>query len=247
MKGETLTTKKLVLITGSTGDVGSALRPYLQSDYRLRLHYRRRSPGALSADEESVQAEIEDFATVMQMVEGVDAIVHLAGERNAHAAWEEVRGANIDGTFNVFEAARRAGVPKVVFASTNHVMGMYDRDCAWPIHPEQPVRPDGYYGVSKAFGEALARYYADAFGISIICLRIGWVLERPHNETALRMWLSASDLGQLVHLSLETPLRFGVYYGVSNNKRRQWNIENARGQLGYNPVDDSEVFAAEIL
>ncbi|MBO0792688.1 MAG: NAD(P)-dependent oxidoreductase [Ktedonobacteraceae bacterium] len=238
------TTQKLVLITGATGDVGTALRPSLRYDYRLRLQYRRRPPTALALSEESVQANIEDFAAMMRVVDGVDAIIHLAAERSPQATWEEVRGPNIDGVYNVLEAARRAGVPKVIFASTNHVMGMYDREHNWPIHPEQPVRPDGYYGTSKAFGEALARYYVDEFALSVICLRIGWVLERPHNEMALRMWLSPRDLGQLVRLSLETSQRFGLYYGVSNNQRRKWSIENARSELGYNPVDDAELFAA---
>ncbi len=242
-----MTTKKRVLITGAAGDVGSALRLSMQHDYQLRLQYRQRSPSDLTAHEEGVQGEIEDFDAVMRMVEGVDAIVHLAAERSAFAEWKAVRGPNIDGTYNVFEAARRAEVPKVIFASSNHAMGMYDHEKAWPISPEQPVRPDGYYGVSKAFGEALARYYADAFGMSMICLRIGWVLNRPHNEMALRMWLSPRDLGQLVLLSLETSQRFGLYYGVSNNQRNKWNIENVRRELGYAPVDDSEDFAATIL
>lgn len=241
-----VTTHKKVLITGAAGDVGSALRPYLRHDYHLLLHYRQRPLSNLSANEEGVQAEIEDFDAVRRMVEGADAIVHLAAQRNAFAQWEDLRGPNIDGTYNIFEAARRAGVPKVIFASSNHAMGMYDRDMAWPIHPEQPVRPDGYYGVSKAFGEALARYYADEFGMSVICLRIGWVLDRPHNEMALRMWLSPRDLGQLVRCSVETTRHFGLYYGVSHNQRRKWDIENAYYELGYTPVDDSEIFASTI-
>lgn len=242
-----MTDKKRVLITGATGDVGSAMRPYLQDEYHLRLQYRQRPIVNLAAYEESVQGDIEDFDAVMRMVEGVDTIVHLAAERSSFAEWEAVRGPNIDGTYNVFEAARRAGVSKVIFASSNHAMGMYDSEKAWPIFPEQPVRPDGYYGVSKAFGEALARYYADAFGMSMICLRIGWVLDRPHNEMSLRMWLSPRDLGQLVRCSIETSQQFGLYYGVSNNQRRKWDIENVRRELGYAPVDDSEDFAATIL
>ena len=239
--------KKVVLLTGATGKVGKLLRPYLQQDYHLRLHTHQQSLGMLTPHEESVQADITDLAAVMPIVEGVDAIIHLAAQSSVYATWEQVRSPNIDGTYTVFEAARRAGVPKVIFATTNHVMGMYDRNQIWPIHPEQMVRPDSYYGVSKAFGEALARYYADAFGLSMICLRIGWALERPHNETALRMWLSPRDLGQLVLLSLETPQHFGIYYGVSNNQRRKWDIENARAELGYKPQDDSEVFASEII
>lgn len=247
MTADTAETRRLVLITGAAGDIGSALRPRLRDDYRLRLHYYRRPLEALAEGEEAVQADIQDLSAVERIVQGVDAVVHLAADRRVGAPWEDVRGANIDGTYNVYEAARRAGVSKVIFASTNHVMGMYDRDHAWPIHPDQPVRPDSYYGVSKAFGEALARYYADEFGMSMICLRIGWFLERPHNETSMWMWLSPDDTGRLTRCCLEAQVRFGTYYGVSNNRRLKWDIENARRELGYEPVDDSEVFAAEIL
>lgn len=242
-----MTEGKLVLVTGAAGRVGTWLRPSLRDHYRLRLQYHEQPVPDLTADEEAVQAEIEDLAQVEQIMPGVSAVVHLAGEPSPKASWEAVRGANIDGTYNVFEAARRAGVPRVAFATTNHVMGMYDRDRAWPIHPEQPVRPDSYYGVSKALGEALARYYADAFEMSVICLRIGWALDEPHNEQGLRMWLSPRDLGQLVRCSLETPRRFGIYYGVSNNTRCKWDISNARYELDYQPVDDSEVYAPRIL
>ncbi len=239
--------QKLVLITGASGRVGSFLRPALRPSYRLRLHQHRRRISSIAAGEEAVTADIQDLDAVMRLVQDVDAVVHLAGEAGARADWAAVRGPNIDGTYNVFEAARRAGVGRVIFASTNHVMGMYDRDHAWPIRPEQPVRPDGYYGVSKALGEALARLYADAFGMSMICLRIGWVLERPHGEQGLRMWLSPRDLGQLVRCSLEASVRFGLYYGVSNNRRAKWDISNAGRELGYHPEDDSELFAANIL
>ena len=239
--------RKLVLITGASGSVGSFLRPTLRPFYRLRLQQHRRRISPVAAGEEAVSADIQDLDAVLRLTQGVDAVVHLAGEAGARAGWDAVRGPNIDGTYNVFEAARRAGVGRVVFASSNHVTGMYDRDRAWPIRPEQPVRPDGYYGASKAFGEALARFYADAFGMTMICLRIGWVLEQPHDEQGLRMWLSPRDLGQLVRCSLEAPVRFGLYYGLSNNRRAQWEIANARRELGYHPEDDSEAFADGIL
>lgn len=232
-----------ILITGASSSVARALRPFLQQDYLLRLQSFQQILQPESASEECFQANIEDLAALVDLATGVDAIIHLAADSNAYATWEEVRGPNIDGTYNIFEAARLAGVPKVIFASSNHAMGMYDRDQAWPIHPEQPIRPDGYYGVSKAFGEALGRFYADAFDISIICLRIGWVLEHPQSDMQLRMWLSARDLGQLMRLCLQTEQRFGIYYGVSNNQRNKWDIENARRELGYHPDDDSERFA----
>jgi nucleoside-diphosphate-sugar epimerase len=247
MAGATPADRKLILITGATGDIGSALRPRLRDDYRLRLQYRTRPVSDLAPGEEAVHGDIEDFAQVQSMVQGVDAVVHLAGERRVEASWEQVHAANIVGTRNVFEAARLAGVPRVVFASTNHVMGMYDRDRSWPIHPDQPVRPDSHYGASKAYGEALARYYADAFDMAMVCLRIGWFLERPFDETSMQMWISPRDMAHLVRRSMEAQIGFGVYYGLSDNTRRVWDFENARTEIGYEPQDNSELFAADIL
>ena len=237
--------RPLIAITGAAGGIGTALRPSLRQAYRLRL-VDREPLANLAPGEESVPADIEDYAAVELALAGVDAVVHLAGQSRWDASWDEVLGPNIRGTRNVFEAARRAGARKVVFASSNHVTGMYDRERAWPLHPDRPVRPDGPYGVSKALGEALARYYSDAFGMSMICLRIGWYLARPFDPNGLLMWISARDLSQLVRCSLESQVRFGIYYGVSNNTRRGWDIENARRELGYEPVDDSETFAAAI-
>lgn len=238
-------TRPLVLITGAAGIIGTALRPSLRRAYRLRLLDRQ--PLANRAPcEEFRKANIKDFVTLQPAMDGVDAVIHLAAEARADAPWEAVRGPNIEGTYNVFEAARGAGVRKVVFASSNHVSGGYDEEQAWPLSPDQPVRPDGPYGVSKAFGEALGRYYSDAFGISVICLRIGWYLEQPFDERSLRMWISGRDLAQLVRRSLASPVRYGLYYGVSNNTRRTWEIENARRELAYQPVDDSERFAGAL-
>lgn len=237
----------LVLVTGAAGGVARFLVPGLRGRYRLRLHDRVPPDAVALPGDETVGADLLDFAAVERAVSGVDAIVHLAAQSRTTGTWEASRGPNLDGCYHVFEAARRAGVGKIVFASTNHVTGMYDREGAWPISPDQPVRPDSIYGVTKAFGEALGRYYADAFGMSVICLRIGWVLERPFDEQGLRMWLSPRDLCQIVHLSLASPVRFGLYYAVSDNRRNRWNLDNARRELGYAPVDDSEVFAAEIL
>ncbi len=237
----------LVLITGASGNVGRELVPRLASRFRLRLHSRSTPIEVPPGPHETVSGDIEYAADAAGMVAGVDAVVHLAGQSSARASWDEVRAPNIDGAYNVFEAARAAGVRRVVFASTNHVMGMYDREQAWPIHPEQPPRPDGPYAVSKAFGEALGRYYADIHGLEVVCLRIGWVLERPFNEQGLRMWLSPGDLGRLMVGALEAPVRFGIYYGVSANTRCRWDFENTRAELGYEPLDDSEAFADEIL
>ena len=152
---------------------------YLAKSYTLRLHSL--TPPIANAEHfQTVYGDIQNYL-VTKMVTDVDAVVHLAGEARSRSGWDAVRGPNIDGTYNVCEAARQASVSKIVFASTNHVTGFYDRNGEWPVQPHQPVRPDGFYAVTKVFGETLARYYSDEFGISIICLRIGWVLQRPHN------------------------------------------------------------------
>ncbi|HEX3815598.1 MAG TPA: NAD(P)-dependent oxidoreductase [Mycobacteriales bacterium] len=228
------------MITGAGGDVAARLIPGLSDGFELRLIDIR--PG------ERIDhcIDICDTTALVGALDGVDAIVHLAGERQVSASWEELRGPNVDGLVSVFEAARQAGVPKVVFASTNHVMGMYDRDHEWPVDPAQPVRPDSLYGATKAFGEAAGRYYSDAFGMSVLCLRIGWVLDRPHNEQARMMWLSPGDLTQLVTRCLRSDIAFGIYYAVSANTNRRWSIENAHRDLGYEPADNSEDYFADV-
>ena len=231
-----------VAVTGSRGQVGTMLVPRLAGRFQLRLI----DIVPPTADPpEHLQLDICHTDAMKAAFEGVDAVVHLAGQRAVSASWAELQQPNIVGLVSTFEAAHRAGVRKIVFASTNHVTGMYDREQAWPLSPELPARPDSLYGVTKAFGEDLGRYYSDNFGISVVCLRLGWVLERPHNEQARWQWLSPDDLARLVSGALLSDVRFGIYYGVSNNTRRQWSIENARLDLGYEPADDSEQYVVE--
>ena len=138
----------------------------------------------------------------------------------------------------MFEAARRQGAKRVVFASTNHVMGFYNLEQAWPIDTLSPIRPDSLYGVSKAFGEALARYYADAFDMTMICLRIGWFTPNVPDSVGLNpLWISARDLAQIVLRCLETPRRFGIYNATSNNPQRHWDLRTSRDELGFMPQD----------
>ncbi|HLI50803.1 MAG TPA: NAD(P)-dependent oxidoreductase [Thermomicrobiaceae bacterium] len=238
-------TKKRVLITGAAGRIGSELAARLIDRYDLRLLYHHAVP-AQPPVPDYVVADIAREAELAPAMGGIDAVVHLAGEPSTGADWESVHRANIIGTYNVFETARRAGASKIVFASTNHVMGMYDRDHAWPVYADQAVRPDSLYGVSKAFGESLARHYVDRYGMSIICLRIGWFLPRPHDEIGLWMWLSPRDCAQIVWRSIESELPFGIFYAISNNSRRHWDITDAMERLGYRPEDDAERYAAEI-
>ena len=143
-----------------------------------------------------------------------------------------------------YEACRNAGVKRVVFASTNHVTGLYEEEGMYTT-PEMPVRPDSLYGASKAFGESLGRYYVDRYGLEVVCLRIGSfqpdsaVVERK-SDRILSTWLSHRDCVQLVQRSIEADVRFGIYYGISGNTRAYWDLQNARRELGYAPQDNSE-------
>jgi nucleoside-diphosphate-sugar epimerase len=238
-----------LLITGIHGIIGTVLVNALQGRYKV---YGLDRDGPFS--ERVVEADIADYQDLTRAVRQflpLAAIVHLAGNPSVEASWESVLSANIIGTRNILEAARELQVPRVVFASSNHASGAYHgfdpssgtftEPGAPQIAPDDPVRPDSEYGVSKVFGEAMARYYSDRWGIQAICLRIGAVMEDddptrdPQNR---RIWLSHRDLVQLVEKSLSTDIAFGIYFGISDNQGAFWDISNARADLGYEPVDD---------
>jgi NAD+ dependent glucose-6-phosphate dehydrogenase len=237
--------QKRVLITGAAGRIGSSLVEHLKDRYRLRVHYHRTIPEQPPVADQVI-ADVSVYEQIAPALEGMDAVVHMAGDPSTRASWENVRARNIDGTYNVLEAARRAGCKKVVLASTNHVMGMYDRDQQWPVYSHQPVRPDSLYGVSKAFGEALGRHYHDQFGLSVICLRIGWFLPRPRDEISRWMWLSPRDCAQVTWRAIESDLGFAALYAISRNGGRHWDITDTMELLGYRPEDDAEDYAAEL-
>lgn len=236
--------RRLVLVTGAAGMIGKQLQGYLRERYRLRLMYHRTTLPAVG-DDEVITGDVRDLAAVESAVKGVSAVVHLAGEPNMHATFEEVFEDNMRGTYNVYEAARRHGSPRVVFASTNHVAGWYEVLKQY-VTPDLPVRPDGYYGASKAFGEALGRWYNDEFGLPIICLRIGSYLDRPGNVRNLSTWLSPRDMAQLTWRSIESNVSWGIFYAISGNTRRYWDISDTQRVLGYEPEDNAEDYAAEI-
>ncbi len=245
-----------VLITGAAGLIGSILRRELTGEFDLRGVDRRRAPDVDRVD-------MTRRKEVDRAFQGVDAVVDLAGEPTLETPWEKVWKNNIPATKNALEAARRAGARRVVFASSNHVIGMYERDAPYSaivsgdygevdsqaipmIAPDAPVRPDSAYALGKALGEAAGRYYADEFGLSVICLRIGTVLEenRPLTSRHFATLLTHDDLVRLVRDAVSAPddVRFGVYFGVSDNKWRFWDLENARREIGYAPRDDAERF-----
>ncbi len=237
-----------VLVTGANGLIGHILWPRLTASYDLR---GVDIVGPFS--EPVVNVNVSDYALLAQHVKTIsplECILHLAGQSRVDAAWEAVLNSNIIGTRNVYEVARIFKVRRVIFASSNHVTGAYE-GFEPRLHPPKepqristdgPVRPDSDYGVSKAFGEAEARYYFERWGIESICLRIGSV--RPDDDPTTdprlaKTWLSHRDLVQLIDRSMLAGVGFGIYYGVSNNREAFWDISNARAELGYEPVDDA--------
>jgi len=240
----------ILLITGSAGLVGQLLRPRLASPGRtLRLlDVAEQAPPASGEDVEIVTASITDPAAMAAACRGVDAIVHLGGLSN-EAPWADILAVNIDGTHTLLEAARQAGVRRVVLASSNHAVGFYTRDDAPAdgVPADMAPRPDTYYGVSKAANEALGRLYHDRFGMDVICLRIGTWFEKPGSARGLATWMSPDDGARLVEASLATPNPgFRIVWGISRNTRRWWSLAEGEA-IGYHPVDDAEKFASEYL
>ena len=239
-----------LLITGINGTIGQVLKDAFQEIHDL---YGLDRAGPFSDRILSANiAEYKQIAQVFERFRPLDCIIHLAGDPRVEASWESILVANIIGTRNIFEAARVFQVPRVIFASSNHVTGAYEgfapnlylhqQHEPPKISTTDPIRPDSDYGVSKAFGEAVARYYCARWGIDAICLRIGAVLanDDPTRDGHLRkIWLSHRDLIQLVEKGLTANVVFGIYYGVSNNKGAFWDITNARHELGYQPEDDA--------
>ncbi|HEU5271077.1 MAG TPA: NAD(P)-dependent oxidoreductase [Jatrophihabitans sp.] len=217
-----------VLLTGSQGRVGSSLRELLPAlGWRVRGFDR-----AAGAD---VTGELTDPAALDTALAGVAAVVHLAGQPT-EAPWPVIRESNIEGCFQLFEAARRAGVRRVVFASSNHAAGFTPRGAS-ELPPDTPARPDTLYGVSTVFGEALARYYSDRYGFAVACLRIGTFAERPPDHRSLASWLSPDDCAQLVDRCLRSPqLRYALIWGISANSGRWWSLANP---VGYRPGSDA--------
>lgn len=233
---------KTVLLTGAAGDVGTHLRRELAGRYRLRLSDKRNLKKGRG--ETFIRADIAKMADALKITRRVDAIVHLGGY-SVEGPWEPIHKANIVGCYNVFEAARRNGVKRMLFATSNHAVGFYRRDQV--IDHRVAIKPDGRYGVSKAFGEALGSLYADKYGMEVFLMRIGNVNPRPIDKRRLSIWISPRDLAQLVSIGIDHPgIRFEIVYGVSGNKRSWYDNSNAT-RLGYRPQDDAEAFAAEIL
>ena len=235
----------VIVITGAAGRIGSMLRPRLARPGRtLRLL----DVASLTAGpgEEVIQASVSDIEAMTDTCRGADAVIHLAGIPG-ETSWQRIMETNINGSYVAFEAARRAGTPRVVFASSNHAVGFTPRS-AFPVPDYAFPAPDTYYGVSKVAAEGLAAMYHHRYGMDAICVRILSCFPRPVNVRMLSTWLSPDDAGRLFEacLTAERP-GFRVIFGVSANTRGGW-VSLAEAQaLGFKPQDDAEAYAAEII
>ncbi len=233
-----------VLVTGAAGGIGSRLRKLLKGVYPNLRWSDIKVPADLAPDEAFVKADLANMAEVESIVQGVDGIVHLGGF-SVEGPWDTILNANITGCYNLFEAAHRAKVERVVFASSNHAVGFYPRQRKIGINV--PVRPDSRYGVSKAFGEALAQFYAYKHGLRVACLRIGNVADAPVDKRRLSIWLKPEDLVQLIRIGLEHPdIRCEIFYGASGSTRAWWD-NSAANRFGYRPIGHADDHVAEAM
>lgn len=246
-----------VVVTGISGVIGSVVRQFLKERWELFGVDLRPAP-----DVPTLLADINHQEAMVSAFQGAYAVVHLAANPSDTAPWDDIMRRNIMGTQSVFEAARIAGVRKLVFASSNHVTGLYEKDEPYKsivegryegldaaripqITHTMPIRPDGPYGISKAFGEAVGRYYSEAFGMQVLCLRIG-TINRPNRPRIVRQYATLfthRDFASLLEACLRAEkVSFDIFYGVSANKWRFWDIAHPGEVLGWVPQDDAEMF-----
>ncbi|UQN05231.1 NAD(P)-dependent oxidoreductase [Deinococcus sp. QL22] len=248
-----------ILITGAAGEIGSTLRSQLRdflpgSQTVLRLTDARDLGPARGGDTQSGEevqlADLTDFAAMQAVMQGVDAVIHLGGIANEDR-YGRIRDVNIDGTYHVLEAARLAGVQRVAFASSIHTVGMYPRTpIGPPIGPNVPVRPDTHYGISKVYGEALGRMYAEKFALEFVSVRICSFQQEPQDARHLSTWLSHRDAAQLFARAVTAPSSalpdgFRIVAGISGNTRR-WMTDEGWAEIGYAPQDDAEAYAEAV-
>ena len=235
---------KRLLITGANGGLGSVCRQrlgHLADTIRLSA---RKGLGEAGPNEEIVYCDLGDKAAVEALVEGCDGIVHMGGQAT-EAPWETIRNANIDGMFHLYEAARKSSTtPRIIFASSNHAIGYYEQ--TQRLDANSPTKPDGLYGLSKVFGEAMASMYYHKFGIETASIRIGSCFPEPKNHRMLSTWMSYDDFVLLIERIFTVP-RLGcpIVYGASANDASWWDNREV-AYLGWQPKDNAEVFRAKI-
>tara|TARA_B110000438_G_scaffold293180_1_gene332605 strand:- start:7733 stop:8494 length:762 start_codon:yes stop_codon:yes gene_type:complete len=250
---------KKILITGGSGLIGTVLNNHLKENYDVsNLDIKKPSDSSQKTFIGNIN-KIEDLQIASK---NKDTIIHLGAVISVNSNWKEVLDNNIESTRNVYESAKINGVKKVIFASSNHAVGLFENDSPYKeivsgkynnIDPDTikridenvPIRPDSYYGVSKSFGESIGRYYFETYNIQSINLRIGTVQKIDTPKSSIRhysTWLSHRDISQLVEKSIIHEVGFEIFYGVSNNKWRIWDISNAYKKISYMPIDNAETF-----
>jgi uronate dehydrogenase len=233
-----------LLVTGGDGAVGRQIRSHLlHAGYALRL-YGNMPAESLSRGEEEVVADIRDMDTLIAAMEGCDGVIHLAAA-SSDVSWPQQLQHNVEGGVALFEAAKNAGLPRVIYASSHHVVGMYPR--VRQVSPLDPMRPDSRYAAAKAFGELLGSLYADKHGLRVLAIRIGWVGPRPVERRSLAHWISPADLTRLIIAGLKDPdLHFRVVFGVSSNLRSFYQSESHESRYAVT-LDQAEDYADEVL
>lgn len=226
-----------IVLTGAAGGVARQIRPQLAERYPGLVLSDMVEPPDLVPNETFVQAELADYLSMQEVLRGAKAVIHLGGF-SVEGPWETIHKSNIIGLYNLFDAGQQAGVERVIFASSNHAVGFYDRRRRIGVH--EPVRPDSRYGISKAFGEAVGSYYADKFGMKVMSIRIGNVADKPADLRRLAIWLHPDDLVQLIELGLTHPeIHHSIVYGASHCERAWWDNKTAY-DLGYAPQHAAE-------
>jgi uronate dehydrogenase len=235
--------RERILITGPGGRVGTEIVPLLREHFALRLLDAAPLKSIpLTGDDEFVQADVRDLGAIREACDGVRATVHLAAISDEDDFHTRLLPVNLEGTYNVFEAARQAGLKKVIFTSTGQTVLYYPQ--GEHVNPEMPARPWTVYACTKLFGEALARLYSDRHGMSMIVIRLCW-FQAYDSEPLRRMpdkqheWCSPRDLTQLLVKCIRADVPFGVFFGVSNNTGRCYDISNAQKLVGYEPQDNA--------
>ena len=232
-----------ILMTGAAGGLGQAMRERLKGNCTVLRLSDRADLGAAQAQEEVIVADLADAGAVLSLMQNVNAVVHFGGVAT-EGHFGPILQANIIGVYNLYEAARKQGCKRIVFASSNHVTGFYKQ--SETITADMPARPDGLYGLSKAFGEDLSRMYFDRYGIETACVRIGSSFPEPRDRRMLASWLSYDDLHRLITACLTTPvLGHSIIFGMSNNAVTWWDNRAAR-HVGYVPQDSSDSFRAAV-
>ena len=235
-----------IALTGAAGGLGSVIRKeFVIRGVNLRSSARKKLT-PLVANEDLCIADLRDAEAVDRLLVGVDVLIHMGGT-SVERPLDEIIDNNLRGLVAIYDGAKRQGVKRLLFASSNHTIGMYKTTEPQRLPLDCAVRPDGFYGLSKVWGEHIARIYWDKHGIETLCVRIGTCLERPTEFRHLSTWLSHEDLFQLIDLCTDhQALGFQVVWGVSNNTRSYWDNTQA-SSLGYKPISNAEDWAAEIL